>query len=82
MIRSKNRSTPKSKKCARCQKTKRLEQFGINERMKLGRKSYCRVCSKELQSARYAAQKAEGLAKQVENPAKVKRYGRRRTSLI
>ncbi len=40
---------PKSKQCARCLKRKPLDSFGKNPRMKLGRKSYCRDCSSELQ---------------------------------
>ena len=39
----------KSKKCARCLDRKPLDSFGKNSRMKLGRKSYCRDCSSELQ---------------------------------
>lgn len=39
----------KSKQCARCLKRKPLDSFGKNVRMKLGRKSYCRVCSSKLQ---------------------------------
>jgi hypothetical protein len=39
----------KSKQCARCLKRKPLDSFGKNSRMKLGRKSYCRVCSSKLQ---------------------------------
>ncbi len=39
----------KSKKCARCLDRKPLDSFGKNSRMKLGRKSYCRDCSRELQ---------------------------------
>jgi hypothetical protein len=41
--------TSKSKQCARCLKRKPLDSFGKNSRMKLGRKSYCRVCSSKLQ---------------------------------
>lgn len=40
---------PKTKVCTRCLKRKKLEQFGKNPRMKLGRKSYCKPCSAELQ---------------------------------
>ena len=43
------KSTSKDKRCARCLKRKSLDSFGKNSRMKLGRKSYCRVCSSELQ---------------------------------
>jgi len=39
----------KNKRCARCLKRKPLDSFGKNSRMKLGRKSYCRVCSSKLQ---------------------------------
>jgi hypothetical protein len=38
-----------TKLCARCREKKDLEEFGKNPKMKLGRKSYCRVCSAELQ---------------------------------
>lgn len=37
------------KPCARCGKRKKLDQFGTNPRMKLGRKSYCRKCCSWLQ---------------------------------
>lgn len=46
---SAKKSDSKNKQCARCQKRKSLDSFGKNSRMKLGRKSYCRVCSGELQ---------------------------------
>ncbi len=40
---------PATKICTRCLKRKKLEEFGKNPRMKLGRKSYCKKCSAELQ---------------------------------
>ena len=40
---------PSTKICTRCLKRKKLEEFGKNPRMKLGRKSYCKKCSAELQ---------------------------------
>ncbi len=39
------------KRCARCLKSKTLKEFGENHRMRLGRKSYCRACSRILQKA-------------------------------
>lgn len=41
--------TPTKKRCARCLQTKPLDDFGENPRMKLGRKSYCKDCSADLQ---------------------------------
>jgi len=40
---------PQKKTCARCLKVKFLDSFGDNPRMALGKKSYCRPCSAELQ---------------------------------
>ncbi len=37
------------KRCARCMRSKKLSDFGENHRMRLGRKSYCKKCSAELQ---------------------------------
>ncbi len=38
-----------TKACTRCTKRKKLSMFGKNPRMASGHKSYCRVCSAELQ---------------------------------
>ena len=40
---------PKSKVCADCRVRKKLDQFGKNPRMRLGRKSYCIECTRTRQ---------------------------------
>jgi hypothetical protein len=49
---------PATKRCASCEKTKPLKEFGKNPRMRLGRKSYCRACSRDKQREWNAAQRA------------------------
>ena len=48
---------PKTKTCTRCLQRKKLASFGRNPRMKLGRKSYCKDCSAELQREWNAAKR-------------------------
>lgn len=44
------------KDCSRCGVTKPLEDFGLDTRMKSGRRSWCRPCARTYQQERYYAQ--------------------------
>jgi hypothetical protein len=45
--RSERKSMAATKLCACCRKTKSLEAFGENLKMKRKKKSYCRACEKK-----------------------------------
>ncbi len=48
-----------TKRCARCRKSKPLTDFGPNKKMKSGRKSYCRPCSRIAQREWHAKRNAD-----------------------